>query len=154
VGAHCEGFAGRGCQRTIYIRVGMSSHCPCIETLFESILRTHYSLAHPERGMTRHNVLGIARDSYKSIRLCVATQDVVDCGWILFPCVSSAEVSSVLDCRRDILGLVGYEGTEQEAVMRQIKTFIVRVARRSIVDMVRLGNIEELATMWYKKEVE
>jgi hypothetical protein len=84
----------------------------------------------------------------------VAAQDGVDCGWILFPCVSSAGVPSVLDCRRDFLGLVGYEGTEQEAVLRQIETFIVRVARRSIVDMVRLGNKEELVTMWYKKEVE
>jgi hypothetical protein len=63
-------------------------------------------------------------------------------------------VSSVLDCRRDFLGLVGYEGTEQEAILRQIKTFIVRVALRSIVDMVRLGNMEELATMWYKKEFD
>ena len=111
-------------------------------------------LAHPERGMTRHNVLGIARDSYESMRLCVAAQDVVDCGWVLFPCVSSAGVSSVLDCRRDFLGLVGYEGTEQEAVLRQIETFIVRVARRSIVDMVRKGNTEELATMWYKKKFD
>jgi len=66
----------------------------------------------------------------------------------------SAGVPSVLDCRRDFLGLVGYEGTEQEAILRQIKTFIVRVARRSIVDMVRLGNMEELATMWYKKEFD
>ena len=69
-------------------------------------------LAHPERGMTRHNVLGIARDSYESMRLCVAAQDVLDCGWILFFYVSSAEVSSVLDCMKDFLGLVGYEGTE------------------------------------------
>jgi hypothetical protein len=73
---------------------------------------------------------------------------------LLFPCVSSAGVPSVLDCRRDFLGLVGYEGIEQEAILGQKETFIVRVARRSIVDMVRLGNMEELATMWYKKEVE
>jgi hypothetical protein len=87
------------------------------------------------------------------MRLCVAAQDVVDCGWILFSCVSSAGVPSVLDCRRDFLGLVGDEGTEHEAIMRQIETFIMRVARRSIIDMLRLGNMEELATMWYKKEV-
>ena len=111
-------------------------------------------LVHPEKGMTRHNVLGISRDSYESMRLCVAAQDVVDCGRILFPYVSSARVPSVLDCRRDFLGLVGYEGTEQEAVLRQIETFIVRVARRSIVDMVRLGNMEELVTMWYKKKFD
>ena len=111
-------------------------------------------LVHPERGMTRHNVLGIARDSYESMRLCVAAQDVVDCGWILFPCVFSAGVPSVLDCMKDFLGLVGYEGTEQEAVLRQIESFIVRVARRSIVDMISLGNMEELTTMWYKKEAE
>ena len=35
-------------------------------------------LAHPERGMTKHNVLGIVRDSYESMRLCVAAQDIVD----------------------------------------------------------------------------
>jgi hypothetical protein len=50
----------------------------------------------------------------------VATQDVVDCGWNLFLCVSSVGVSSILDCRRDFLGLVGYKGTEQEAVPLQI----------------------------------
>jgi hypothetical protein len=77
----------------------------------------------------------------------VAAQNVVDCGWILFPCISSAGVPSVLNCRRDFLGLVGYEGTEQEAVLRQIEGFIVSMARRSIVDMVRLGNMEKLATM-------
>jgi hypothetical protein len=109
-------------------------------------------LTHPDRGMTRHNVLGISRDSYESMRLCVAAQDVVDCGRILFPCVSNAGVPYVLDCRRDFLGLVGYEGTEQEAVLCQIEIFIVRVARRSIIDMVKLGNMEELATMWFKKE--
>jgi hypothetical protein len=59
-----------------------------------------------------------------------------------------------LDYRRDFLGLAGYEGTTHEAVMRQIDTFIVRVAWRSIVDIVRLGNMEKLATMWYMKKVE
>jgi acetone carboxylase gamma subunit len=39
-------------------------------------------LAHPKRGMTRHNVLGITRDSNESMRLCVAAQDVVDCDWV------------------------------------------------------------------------
>jgi hypothetical protein len=97
--------------------------------------------------MTIHNILGIARDFYESMRLCVAAQDVADCGWILFPCIFSAGVSSVLDCRRDFLGLGGCEGTEQEAILRQIEDFIVSVARRSIVDMVRLDNMEELATM-------
>ena len=73
---------------------------------------------------------------------------------IYFPAFPVQECQYVLDCRRDFLGLVGYEGTEQEAVLRQIEIFIVRVARRSIVDMVRLGNMEELATMWYKKEFD
>jgi hypothetical protein len=73
---------------------------------------------------------------------------------IYFPTFPVQECQSVLDCRRDFLGLVGYEGTKQEAVLRQIETFIVRVAQRLIVDMVRLGNMEKLATMWYKKEVE
>ena len=52
------------------------------------------------------------------------------------------------------MGLVGYEDIEQEVILRQIESFIVRVARRSIVDMVRLGNRKELATMWYKKNDE
>jgi hypothetical protein len=73
---------------------------------------------------------------------------------IYFSTFPVQECQSVLDCRRDFLGLVGYEGTEQDAIMRQIETFIVRVAQRLIVDMVRLGNMEKLATMWYKKEVE
>lgn len=111
-------------------------------------------LAHSKRSMTRHNVLGITRDSYESVKLYMAAQDVVNYSWILFPCNSSARVSSVLDCRRDFLGLVGYESTEHEAVLRQIKTFILRVAHRSIIDIVRLGNREELITMWYKKEAE
>lgn len=101
-----------------------------------------------------HNVLSIARDSYESMRLCVVAQDVVDCGWILFLCIFITGVPSILDCKRDFLCFVGYEGIEQEAVMRQIETFIVRVARRSIVYMVRLGNRKELAIMWYKKEAE
>ena len=49
------------------------------------------------------------------------------------------------------MGLVGYEGIEHDVILRQIESFIVRVARRSIVDMIRLGNRKELATMWYKK---
>jgi hypothetical protein len=73
---------------------------------------------------------------------------------IYFPAFPVQECQYVLDCRRDFLGLVGYEGTEQEAVLRQIETFIVRVAQRLIVDMVRLGSMEKLTTMWYKKEVE
>lgn len=35
--------------------------------------------AHPERSIRMHNVLGIARDSYKLMMLCVVVQDVVDC---------------------------------------------------------------------------
>ena len=72
----------------------------------------------------------------------------------MFPCISSVGVPSVLDCKRDDLGLVGYKGTEQEAVPRQIESFIVRVARRSIVDMVRLDNRKILVTMRNKKQVE
>ena len=104
--------------------------------------------------MTKHNILGIAKDLYELMRLCVGAQDVVDCDYILFPYVSSVGVPSVLDCKRDFLGLVGYEGTEHDAILHQIETFIVRVARRSIVDIIRFSNMEELATMWYKKKFE
>ena len=58
----------------------------------------------------------------------MAAQDVVDCGWILFPCVFSAGVSSVLDCLKDFLGLIRYKGTEHEAVLRHIETFIMMMA--------------------------
>ena len=38
---------------------------------------THFT--HPERGGTMHKILGIAKDSYKLMMLCVVVQDVVDC---------------------------------------------------------------------------
>ena len=152
--AYCRGLPGRGYQRTIDTRVGVSSHCVCTKCLFQSIIRTHHSFRTSKNGITRRNVLYNVRDSYESMRLCVATQDIIDCGWILFSCVSSAGMPSVLDCRRNFLGPVRFEGTEHEAVLHQIKIFIVRVARRLIVDMGRLDNMEELTTMWYKKEAE
>ena len=149
--AYCWGLAARE-------SLTLELECPHIVRALQLYSRVSSGritpLAHPERGMTRHNILGIARNFYELMRLCVAAQDVVDCGWILFSYVSSAGMPSVLDCRRDFLGLVGYEGTKQEALMCQIEKFIVRVARRSIVDMVRLGNMEKLATMWYKNKDE
>lgn len=88
------------------------------------------------------------------MQLWVAAQDVVDCSWILFPCVSRAGVPSVLDLWQDLLGLVGYEGTKQKAVLLQIESSIVQVALGSILHMVRFGNKEELAAMWYTKEIK
>jgi hypothetical protein len=57
VGAHCRGLAGRGCQKTINTRVGMSSHCACIETLIHSILRTHHSSRTSRKGYDKAQCL-------------------------------------------------------------------------------------------------
>jgi hypothetical protein len=108
-------------------------------------------ISHPITGMTRRNMLAIAKDDVESKRLSACAQDVVDIGWALFPCIFGGICAPIRRCWGDMLGLMGFEGWNQDDVLETIEIFLNRVARRAIVDLHRSGKYSaELAAMWWR----
>lgn len=107
-------------------------------------------ISHPVTGMTRKNILAIAKDEVESKCLSACAQDVVDIGWAYFPCIFGGICAPPRRCWGDMLGLMGFEGWNQDDVLHVIEQFLNRVARRAIVDLHRTGrNSAELAAMWW-----
>ena len=108
-------------------------------------------ISHPITRMTKRNMLAIAKDDVESKPLSACAQDVVDIGWAFFPCIFGRICAPIRRCWGDMLGLMGFEGWNQDDVLETIETFLNRVARRAIVDLHQSGKYSaELPAMWWR----
>jgi hypothetical protein len=107
-------------------------------------------LAHPVIGMTRKTLRTIANQKTESQRLASCAQEIVDIGWSLFPCIKVGFCEPLSRCWSDMVGLMAFEGWNQEPVLDKIDNFLCRVARRAVLDMHRTGDYsDELSAMWW-----
>jgi hypothetical protein len=96
-------------------------------------------------------LLDIARSKDYSVALSMIVQALPHTGCLSFPGINGA-LDTFSDLHADLAALLGYDHSNQVAVVEKIQAFLGRMAHRSVADMVRMNREEELALMWYSTD--
>jgi len=97
-----------------------------------------HPLAHPNKGLTQRTILHYVRDQTDPMKLTIVVQDVVDYKILWFPKMQYG-VEDVLQVRKDLLGLLGFELELQNPVVEKIWEFTARIAHKAILNIRNLG---------------
>ena len=135
--------------------LSLETECPHILRALLSLVRTlegyNRPLVHPSKGLHLQYILDIARSKDYSVALSQIVQCLPQTGWLEFPGIYDA-LDTFSELHADTAALLGYDHSNQIAVVKKIEAFVGRMAHRTVANMVRLHREEQLAQMWYKAD--
>ena len=136
--------------------LSLEQECPHILRALLYLVRTlqghRHPLSHPIRGVAQQFLLNVAHDTHLSVALTSVAGSLPIMGWTIFPGMQNA-ADNFEQLFSDVAALLGYDPSRQMAVIEKIESFVGRIALRAIVDMVRMQRKDELADMWYTRDI-
>ena len=136
--------------------LSLECECPHIVRVFLVLVRTLHGYTHPLRhptmGLTLQYILDFTMDNEKSVAFTNVVHSLATIGWALFPGIHTM-TNNFSNLHLDTIALFGYDPEKQVEVVNKIKTFIGRIAHRTITDMVRMERSSELEDMWFAVNV-